>query len=76
VPRCTAAEPFVCARPARTVACSAPELISMSVADADGPVPGPGVYIFEGRWRPASLAAADTFAVEKIAPMPWPPTPE
>jgi hypothetical protein len=67
VPRCTEGKPFVCERPARMVACTPDETVSTMVDDADGPVPAAGVYVFEGRWHP------EGFAVEKIAPMPWPP---
>lgn len=72
VPKCTAGKPFVCTRPCRMVACSPDETISTLVDDAGGPVPATGVYIFEGRWRIAEGAPA-AFAVERIAPMPWPP---
>ena len=73
VPKCTPGKPFVCARPARMIACSDEETVSTLVENSDGDVPGAGVYVFEGRWREATQGAPAAFAVERISPMPWPP---
>jgi hypothetical protein len=71
LPQCTAGKPYVCDRPGRMIACRPEELVSTLVDNADGPVPPAGVYIFEGRWRPATQDEPQAFAVERISPMAW-----
>jgi hypothetical protein len=76
VPQCTAGKPFVCDRPCRMVACRPEETVSTLVDNVDAPVPAPGVYAFEGRWRPATPGEPAAFAVERIAPLLPPPQSE
>ena len=72
VPRCTAGKAFVCDRPCRMVACRAEETVSTLVDNGDNPVPGAGVYVFEGRWRPATPGEPASFVVERISPLQLP----
>jgi hypothetical protein len=66
--------PYVCSRPGRVVRCAGDDLLSMTVSNADDPVPASGVYVFEGRWQPASAAAPDgSFEVTKVMPILAPP---
>ncbi len=72
VPQCTAGKPFVCERPCRMVACRPEETVSTLVDNGDAPVPSAGVYLLEGRWKPATPGEPAAFAVEHIAPLPLP----
>jgi hypothetical protein len=71
LPQCTAGKPYVCDRPGRMVACGPEDVVSMFVDNLDGPLPPSGVYIFEGRWRPATPGEPAAFAIERILPMAW-----
>ncbi len=75
VPQCTAGKPFVCDRPCRMVACRTEETVSTLVDNGEAAVPGPGVYVFEGRWRPATGGEPPAFAVERISALPAPAEP-
>jgi hypothetical protein len=71
-PKCTDPTAYVCARPARTIACQEAEVVSTSVTNADGPVPPEGPYLFEGRF--ASADAGGGFTVERISALAPPST--
>jgi hypothetical protein len=67
---CEPSFPYVCSRPARVVRCSGDDLLSMTVANAEGTVPTNGVYVFEGAWRlDQTGAAAPTFEVTRVEPL-------
>jgi hypothetical protein len=68
-PQCTAGKAFVCDRPCRMVACRTEETVSTIVDNGDAPVPGAGVFLFEGRWRIATPGEQPVFAVERIEPL-------